>query len=171
MLTHWLPKISILFVIVRFCSNHILIQLSKKQKRFSQFLLHFWNLHHIVNILKKIWPSQLMYFRNYTLQKKWFYKCLKISFSKHALAVNKSKRSQTFLKSAWHHFYLFLSSVKKKWVRKCLCWKMTFTVYLFPTLQTAKDVVRQMYKKLHFSTAFKVQHVKEFQILVKSSWS
>ena len=31
----------------------IQMQLSEKQKTFSQFLLHFWNLHQILNILEK----------------------------------------------------------------------------------------------------------------------
>ena len=29
------------------------MQLSEKPKTFSEFLLHFWNLHYILNILKK----------------------------------------------------------------------------------------------------------------------
>ena len=31
----------------------IQMQLSEKQKTFCQFLLHFWNLHQVLNILKK----------------------------------------------------------------------------------------------------------------------
>ena len=32
------------------------MQLSKKAKIFSQFLLHFWTLHEILNILEKDHP-------------------------------------------------------------------------------------------------------------------
>ena len=37
----------------------IQIQLSKKPKKFCCFLLHFWNLHYILNILKKKEPYSL----------------------------------------------------------------------------------------------------------------
>ena len=35
----------------------IQMQLSKKQIISLNFLRHFWNLHQILYILKKIWPS------------------------------------------------------------------------------------------------------------------
>ena len=41
---------------VQDCENlrlPIQMQLCEKQKTFSQFLLHFWNLHQILNILKE----------------------------------------------------------------------------------------------------------------------
>ena len=41
---------------VQYCRNlelRIQMQLSQKQKKISNFLFHFWNLHQILNILKK----------------------------------------------------------------------------------------------------------------------
>ena len=40
---------------------------SFKQKLFLNFLLNFWNIYQILNVLKKRWPSKLLYFRNYRL--------------------------------------------------------------------------------------------------------
>ena len=55
----------------------IQILLSEKQKTFSQFLMHFSHLHQILNIIKEIWPSSLLYFRNYEPRRTWLDKCLK----------------------------------------------------------------------------------------------
>ena len=48
--------------------------------------------------------------------------------------------------------------------------KMTLIAYVFPKLQTAKDVVRQMPKRAHFRISFGNKHVTGSQILVKSAW-
>ena len=40
---------------------------------------------------------------------------------------------------------------------------------IFPNLQTAKDVVRQMSKKLSLRIPFDSQHVKGTQVLMKSA--
>ena len=45
---------------------------------------------------------------------------------------------------------------------------MTLIVSVFPKLQTRKDLVRQMSKKLRFRTPFDSQHVKESQRRMKS---
>ena len=47
---------------------------------------------------------------------------------------------------------------------------MTLIVPVFPKLQTGKDLVRQMSKKLRFRTPFDSQHVKESQRRMKSEW-
>ena len=46
---------------------------------------------------------------------------------------------------------------------------MTLIAYAFPKLETGKDVVRQMSKKLRFRTLFNRQHCKRSQTLVKSA--
>ena len=45
---------------------------------------------------------------------------------------------------------------------------MTLIAYVFPTLRTAKDVVRRMSKKHRFGISFDSQHVKGSQTLLKS---
>ena len=67
------------------------MQLSKKKKLVLTFFLYFWHLHQILHILKETKPSQLIYFRNYGLQKKWLDKSLKSSISGHRLTVNMPK--------------------------------------------------------------------------------
>ena len=47
---------------------------------------------------------------------------------------------------------------------------MTLLAYVFTKLQTARHVVRQMYKKHPFRTLLDNQHVKRSQKLVKSAW-
>ena len=47
---------------------------------------------------------------------------------------------------------------------------MSLIVYVFPKIQTAKEVVRPMSKNPNFSTPFNSQHVKAPQTLVKSAW-
>ena len=44
---------------------------------------------------------------------------------------------------------------------------MTFMADVFPKLQTAKDVVRQMFKKSCFSKTFEKQDGKQAQTLLK----
>ena len=46
---------------------------------------------------------------------------------------------------------------------------MTLTPYVFPKLQTAKDLVRTMSKNRYFGTPFNSQDFKGSQTLVKSS--
>ena len=48
--------------------------------------------------------------------------------------------------------------------------KMTVATYVFPKLQTAKEVVRPMCEKRRFVTSFDSQHVKRSQTLVKIGW-
>ena len=47
---------------------------------------------------------------------------------------------------------------------------MTPIAYVFPKLQTAKHLLRQMSKKSRFRTPFDSQQTKVFQTFVKSAW-
>ena len=53
LLTHTLPLASILFNIATICNSQFKCNYLKNEKHFLNFLLHFWNLHQILNILKK----------------------------------------------------------------------------------------------------------------------
>ena len=44
---------SILFNIARICNSQLKCNYLKKEKLFLNFLFHFWNLHQILNILRK----------------------------------------------------------------------------------------------------------------------
>ena len=47
---------------------------------------------------------------------------------------------------------------------------MILVIYVFPKLQTAKGVVRQMSKNPRFGTPLESQHVEWSQTSVKSAW-
>ena len=44
---------STVFNIPRICNFQFKCKYMKKEKKFLNFAFHFWNLHHILNILKK----------------------------------------------------------------------------------------------------------------------
>ena len=52
-LTRWLPLTSIPVAICRFSDNNFKRLYLKKESLFVNFVLHFWNVHEIWNILKK----------------------------------------------------------------------------------------------------------------------
>ena len=59
------------------------MQLSRKQKTFSQFFSAFFKSRlNFEHFLKKRWPSLLMYFRNYGTRKTWLDQCLKSPLSR-----------------------------------------------------------------------------------------
>ena len=61
----------------------IQMQLSRKQKTFSQFFSAFFKSRlNFEHFLKKRWPSLLMYFRNYGTRKTWLDQCLKSPLSR-----------------------------------------------------------------------------------------
>ena len=57
--------------------QEIQMQLFEKSKFLINFLLYFWNLHHILNTLEKRLASELKYFRNYWLRSILLLNCLK----------------------------------------------------------------------------------------------
>ena len=50
--THWLLMASILLKIGRICNSQFKYNYPQNEKRFLDFLFHFWNLHQILNFLK-----------------------------------------------------------------------------------------------------------------------
>ena len=48
--------------------------------------------------------------------------------------------------------------------------KMTLITYVFPTLQTAKDVLKEISRMPRFRTPFNCQHVKGYRRIVKCVW-
>ena len=57
MLTHWLPKKSILFFIETIERYQFRCNYLRNKKFFRDFLLHFWNVDWFLNIFNKRWPS------------------------------------------------------------------------------------------------------------------
>ena len=51
--TYWLAKANILFRVLRICNSEMKCNYLKEEKPFLDFLLHFLNLHQILNTLKE----------------------------------------------------------------------------------------------------------------------
>ena len=86
-MTQWPPMISILFLIMGTFQNQFKCNYLKKIF-LPSVLLHFWNLHQILNFLKKRWASQLMLFLNYILRDRWSEKTVPKSALEHPSTVN-----------------------------------------------------------------------------------
>ena len=92
----------------------IQMELSQKQKIFFNFLLHFWNLHQILNILTK-----RMIVIAYVLCKLWTVKNVVRKKSKEfrlrrPFDSQHAKVSETILKSARQHFsHVFFITLRK----------------------------------------------------------
>ena len=81
------------------------------------FFLHFWNVHKILNTLKKIWTSDVICFSNYRLQKSALLKCLKNLMSEHLWTVNMLKGPKHCSKL---HGSILLVFFKSLWKKICL---------------------------------------------------
>ena len=125
---------SIFFIIVRIYVNQFKCNYLRKKKSFLNPLLHFWNLHQILNIFKKKiwWLSYLTHFRIYGLLKTRLDKCLKSPVSEHRSTVNMLKghkhhwnvRGSTFI-----YFFITLSKIKLENVSLSEIWNLRTVCY------------------------------------------
>ena len=120
---HWLPFTCILFGIKRICRPRFKWNCLKNEKLFFVFSFNFWNLHQILNILKKNMIVIATLFRKLQTVKDLFRPLSK----KHRFGTpfdsQHVKGSQTLAKRAWEHFYhIFLSFWEN------LIWKMSPSV-------------------------------------------
>ena len=96
----------------RKCNSQVKWTYLKNQKLFLDFLFHFWNLHQMLNILKKMMILTANVFRNYRLGKSWLDLSLNSAVSEHGLTVNMWKRSnylQNLHESDFIMFFIILS--------------------------------------------------------------
>ena len=137
LLRHGLPITSILLRIVRIFRSPFKSSYLKNKKNFPSFLFHLWNLHQILNILKKkkivvanVFPKSGTVqglVTPLTIQC-----CLKISFeSQHV------KPFQTLVKSSWDHFYHIFSSLRGIMIWKISPWLKFEIIGLFANTWTA----------------------------------
>ena len=114
---------SSLFNIARISNSQFKCNYLKNEKLFLNFLVHFWNLHQILNILKKKVMVIANVFPNFEtvenfvtpLYKKWNFGSRLESWH--------VKVSWILAKSSWEHFYHFSSSFWGKFV-----WKISLLV-------------------------------------------
>ena len=124
LLTHILPSANILFKIGRICHSKIRSNYLEIELVFLNFLFHFWNLHQILNILKKkkmaiadVFLKKLQTVKN--LVRPLSEKCrFGTTFDSQPVKV-----SQILAKLPSDHFYYVFSSFWRK-----LIWKMSFLI-------------------------------------------
>ena len=97
----------------------------KIKKNFLTFLLHFWNLHKILNTLKKRLPLDGITFSKYRLQKAGLLKSVKSLVSEHLWTVNMLKGPKECLNLQGSIFVIPFDNSERKSARKPL-----FLVYL-----------------------------------------
>ena len=120
MLNYWLPCASILFQIARICNSQFKCNYLKNKKLFPSFLLDFWNLHQILNVLKKNMIVIANLFPKLKTVKKLVGPLSKKSRFRTCFGSQHVKVSQILAKSQWERFFHVFSSFSEK-----LIWKIS----------------------------------------------
>ena len=111
---------SILFKVLRICNSQFKCNYLKNQKLFLNFLFYLWNLHQILNILKK----NMMVIANVLPKLQTVNILVRLLSKKRRFRtrfdIQHVKASQILAKSPWEQFYLVFSSFSRK-----LIWKMS----------------------------------------------
>ena len=112
---------SILFNIARICNSQFECKYLKIEKHFLNFLFHFWNVHQILNILKKKMMVLANVFLNLQTVKNFVKPiCGKRRFGTR-LDIRHVKVSWIIGKSPWEWFYHVFSSIWGKLIWKIFC--------------------------------------------------
>ena len=126
-----LGEVSVLFVsrltpngkyLVQDCGNMLLsiqMQLSQKQKSFSNFLFHFWNLHQILHILKNGMIVVANVFPNLETVKVLLRPLSKNRHLRTHFDSQHVKVSKILAKSPREGFFMFFHYFVGRWLGKC----------------------------------------------------
>ena len=104
-LTYWLPNTNILFKIVRICNSQFKCNYLKNEKPFLNLLLHFRNLHQILNNLKEKMIVIANLFPKLQTVKNLVRTLPKKSRFRTRFESQHVKASQILTKSPWEPFY------------------------------------------------------------------
>ena len=100
----------------------IQMQLSRKQKTFSQFFSAFFKSRlNFEHFLKKRWPSLLMYFRNDGPRKTLLDQCLKSPVSRDPSKSNMVNAPKHCLNLHGRTFTIFIDRCEGNWLSKSFC--------------------------------------------------
>ena len=119
-LTHWLPMKSILFLIETIQRYQFKCNYLRNKKLFLNFLLHFWNLSEILNVLKKKITLIAFVFPILRTLKTWLDKCLKSPLSEEPSTSNMGNSSKHCPNLDHSTFILFMDHRQVNWVGKSL---------------------------------------------------
>ena len=120
LLTHWLAMASILFNIARICNSQFKCKYLKNEKLFFNFLFHFWNLHQILNILKKKMMVLANVFLKLQTVKNFVAPICKKRRFRTRLDSRHVKEPRIVAKNPWECFYYILSSIWRRLILKIL---------------------------------------------------
>ena len=162
---------NILFMIVRICHFQFKCSYLKNEKPFLNLLLHFRNLHQILNVSKKrmivianVFPKLQkvkILVRHWLQVINILFKIVRFSNSQFRCKYLKTEK---LLLDCFFHFrklHQILYILKKK---------MIVIATAFPNLRIVNSLVRSLSKKGRFGTRFDTQYVKLSKILAKSPW-
>ena len=136
---HWKKSLLVIHKILRLFANTLIvddkhcllnrdnltqpiqIQLSEKQKTFSEFFFSILKIcFKFQTFDKKIWSLQLMYFRKYRLRKIWLDKCLKSPVSEDPQIDNKRSGSKHSCNLNDRTFTIFINHCEGSCIGKSL---------------------------------------------------
>ena len=120
LLTYWLPMESILFIIETFEQYQFRCNYLRNKKLLLNFLLHFWNLTKILNVLKKKITLIAFVFPKLRTPKMWFKKCRNSPISENASTSNMVKGPKYCSNLDHITFIIFIDHCQVNWVWKIL---------------------------------------------------
>ena len=121
-LTHWLQMTTILFMKVEIYHNQFKCNYVRKKNFSPHFLIQFWNLNQILNILKKKDDPQSL-----CVPKMWLDKSLKTSVSEHRFTINMVKGTKECRNLYWGTFIQISHYYESNGAGKCLFyWYLKF---------------------------------------------
>ena len=121
-LTHWLQMTTILFIKVEIYHNQFKCNYVRKKKFSPHFLIQFWNLNQILNILKKKDDTQSL-----CIPEMWLDKSLKTSVSDHRFTINMVKGTKECRNLYWGTFIQISHYYESNRAGKCLFyWYLKF---------------------------------------------
>ena len=146
MLTHWLPMTSIPVAICRIFCNNFKRYYLKNAKLFQDFLLHFWNVHEIYNILTKRMSVLASLFPKLLFRKEVATETSKRSRFKTPFGNQRVNAFQIPLKVARHHYYPFFPwiSGKLSWEKTALLWSKIWRLFANTLTADEKHCCRNM---------------------------
>ena len=120
LLTHWLPRASILFKIGKICHSQCKCYCLTFEKHFLNFLFHFWNLQNTLNILKEKMIVIANVFPKLQTVKILISQSLKSVVSKNALTVDIWKPPKYLRNLNQSTFIMFFHDSQGSGFGKCL---------------------------------------------------
>ena len=142
-----MPMTSIPDAICRIVCNNFKRYYLKNGRLFQDFLLHFWNVHEIYNILKKRMSVLASLFPKLLFRKEVATETSRRSHFKTPFGNQRVNGFQTPLKVATHHYYPFSPWIpgKMSWKKTALLWSKIlrlFAKHWLPMTRIPADICR-----------------------------